>query len=130
MYPEYEIFGLKLPTWGTMVAIGVLALVAVMFYYFKKEKLNDNKIDRLLILTAISGLVMYLFAMFFDALWHNLKEYHETGVFKWEWWGVIICWIYLQKKRADCYRDTIFLLLNYIPEEYRTIFLRNIELYA
>lgn len=123
MYPEYEIFGLKLPTWGTMVAIGVLALVAVMFYYFKKEKLNDNKIDRLLILTALSGLIMYLFAMFFDALWHNLKEYHETGVFKWEWWGVTFSgglvgalltyfigyWFLFKKERYN-----VFHYLNYI----------------
>ncbi len=88
MYPEYKLFGLKLPTWGTMVAIGVLCLVGVMFYFFKKEKISDAKIDRLLILTALSGLVMYLAAMFFDALWHNIKEYRETGTFVWEWWGV------------------------------------------
>lgn len=88
MYPEYKLFGFTLPTWGTMVAIGVLCLVGVMFYYFKKEKISDAKIDRLLILTALSGLMMFIAAKFFDSLWHNIAEYRKTGTFTWEWWGV------------------------------------------
>lgn len=88
MCPDYKIFGMVLPSWGTMVAIGVIFLVLVMFYYFKREKISDPKIDRLLVLTALSGLVMYLSASFFDALWHNIKNYRETGIFRWTWWGV------------------------------------------
>lgn len=88
MHPEFNIFGLTIPAWGTMVAIGVLALVGVMFYYFNKYKISDFNIDRLIMLTALSGLTMYLAASFFDSLWHNLDVWRETGVFKWEWWGV------------------------------------------
>lgn len=86
---EYFDFGFfKIPAWGTMVAIGVLFLVGTMFYFFKKNKVSDANVDRLILLTAFGGLIMYFSAMFFDALWHNIDVWQNTGVFKWEWWGV------------------------------------------
>lgn len=86
---EYFDFGFfKIPAWGTMVAIGVLFLVGTMFYFFKKNKVSDANVDRLILLTAFGGLIMYFSAMFFDALWHNIDKWQATGVFKWEWWGV------------------------------------------
>lgn len=88
MYPEINIFGLEIPSYGVMISIGVLCLIGVMFYYFRKEKISDSKIDRLLMCTAIGGLMMYVSALFFDALWHNLDTFHKTGVFQWEWWGI------------------------------------------
>jgi len=88
MYPEIDIFGINIPSYGLMISIGVVCMVLVMFYYFRKIKLNDALIDRLIIATAIGGLMMYFSAMFFDALWHNLDTWHETGKFTWEWWGI------------------------------------------
>ena len=36
----------------------------------------------------LAGGMFALSAAFFDALWHNISEYKETGVFIWEWWGI------------------------------------------
>lgn len=88
MHPYIEIFGHKIPAYGTMIGIGVLCLAGLMVYYFYKYKTTDKNIDRLIILTALSGMVMYLSAAFFDALWHNLDTWRETGTFTWKWWGI------------------------------------------
>lgn len=88
MYPVFNIFGIEIPAYGAMVSIGVLCLVGVMFYFFKKNNVSDAKIDRLIVCTAIGGFAMYLSAAFFDALWHNLENWHQTGVFTWEWYGI------------------------------------------
>lgn len=115
MYPEINIFGITIPSYGLMISIGVVMMVLVMFYYFKKINLDDKSIDRLIIATAIGGFFMYLSAMFFDALWHNLDTWHKTGKFVWEWWGItfsgglvggviayfIAYWFFFKKERYN-----------------------------
>lgn len=88
MLPYIEIFGHKIPGYGAMIGIGALCLAGIMVFYFYKYKTSDMSIDILIILTAISGMVMYLSAAFFDALWHNLDHWHETGEWQWEWYGI------------------------------------------
>ena len=117
MYDTFNIFGIEVAAWGSMVALGVLALVGVAFYFFYKYNFSDKKIDTLVILTATCGMVMYASAAFFDALWHNIDVWRETGKFTWGWWGItfsgglvggIICyfvlfWIFFKKERHNIF---------------------------
>lgn len=88
MYPYINIFGRDIPGYGLMIGIGILCLAGTLLYFLYKYKVPDKKIDRIIILTALSGLFMYLSAAFFDALWHNIDNYRETGVFEWKWYGI------------------------------------------
>ena len=84
MLEEINVFNLfTIPGYGLMLSIGVLGLILVMFYRFKKYNVPNNSVDRLLIICAISGLMMYLSASFFDDLWHTIANYQQTG--EWEW---------------------------------------------
>lgn len=88
MLPEINIFGLKLPMFGIMISIGVLCFTFLSIRLFRKAGASEEKIDKLIITVALAGGMFALSAAFFDALWHNISEYKETGVFIWEWWGI------------------------------------------
>lgn len=80
MHDEINIFGiLKLPTFGLMIAIGVLFLIFLLFYYLRKYKVPESKIDTIFIIGAISGMMFALGAYFFDALWHGIAIAKEEG---------------------------------------------------
>lgn len=80
MHDEINIFGLfKLPTFGLMIAIGVLFLIFLLFYYLRKYKVPESKIDTIFIIGAISGMMFALGAYFFDALWHGIAIARENG---------------------------------------------------
>lgn len=117
MHDTFNIFGMEVPAWGSMVSLGVLGLIGVMFYFFYKYNFTDKKIDTLVILIATCGMVMYVSAAFFDALWHNIDMWRQTGEFKWEWWGItfsgglvggVICYfilffIFFKKERYNIF---------------------------
>lgn len=117
MHDTFNIFGFELPAWGAMVSLGVLCLIGVLFYFFYKYKFTDKKIDTFVILVAICGITMYVSAAFFDALWHNIDMWRQTGEFTWEWWGItfsggllgaIICyfilfWLFFKKERHNIF---------------------------
>ena len=88
MLPEINIFGLELPMFGIMISIGVLCFTFLSIRLFRKAGASEEKIDRLIITVALAGGMFALSAAFFDALWHNISEYKETGIFIWEWWGI------------------------------------------
>lgn len=88
MLPEINIFGLELPMFGIMISIGVLCFTFLSIRLFRKAGASEEKIDKLIITVALAGGMFALSAAFFDALWHNISEYKETGVFIWEWWGI------------------------------------------
>ena len=88
MYPIFNIFGKEFPAWGSMVALGIIALVGILFYQFNKYHINNKKIDKLILFIACIGVMFYISAAFFDALWHNIDVWQKTGEFKWEWWGI------------------------------------------
>ena len=88
MLPEINIFGLELPMFGIMIPIGVLCFTFLSIRLFRKAGASEEKIDKLIITVALAGGMFALSAAFFDALWHNISEYKETGVFIWEWWGI------------------------------------------
>ncbi len=80
MHDEINVFGLfKLPTFGVMIAIGVLFLILLLFYYLRKNKVPESKIDSIFIIGAVSGMFFALGAYFFDALWHGIEIAKNTG---------------------------------------------------
>lgn len=89
MKPTIDIFGIvEIPTFGLMIAIGVLCFVLYIIKMFRHHNVPENKIDNLIIICAIGGGMFAAGASFFDALWHNISTFKETGIFNWEWWGI------------------------------------------
>lgn len=80
MHDEIDVFGLfQLPTFGCMIAIGVLFLIFLLFYYLRKYKVPESKIDNIFIIGAISAMMFALGAYFFDALWHGIEIAKTNG---------------------------------------------------
>ncbi len=79
MHDELNFGFFKLPTFGFMIAIGVLFLILLLFYYLRKYKVPETKIDNIFIIGAISGMMFALGAYFFDALWHGIAISREQG---------------------------------------------------
>ncbi len=77
----FEIGGQPIYSWSFMVVIGVLCLTLVFFFRMRKLKIDEKTLDRLIILTAISGLFTYLGASFFDTLWHCISDAMVDGKF-------------------------------------------------
>lgn len=72
-----ERFGIS--TFTIFLAIGLIALVYYFIYVLeKKEGYSRTKTNKFLVLFGISLMVTYLFALFFDALFH----YFESGSFE------------------------------------------------
>ncbi len=58
MFPTIvEVFGIKISTYGVLVAIGVLVAYFLILKYAKREGLNTNHIENTLIFAVIGGLV-------------------------------------------------------------------------
>lgn len=79
----FEVFGQKVYTYSVMITIGVLFCTWIYIFRLKKLNLAENIIDRLIIITIISGLFVYLGAKFFDSLWHALGRAMVDGKIIW-----------------------------------------------
>ena len=89
MCDTINIFGLfTISGYGLMIAIGVVCLATFITYQFRKHRVSEKNIDKLIFLTAFCGLVMYLAASFFDNLWHSIAYYQQYGVWKWIKYGI------------------------------------------
>ena len=89
MCDTINIFGLfTISGYGLMIAIGVLCLAIFITYQFRRHKVSEKNIDKLIFLTAFCGLIMYLSASFFDNLWHSIAYYQQHGVWKWIKYGI------------------------------------------
>lgn len=90
MHDEINVFGLfQIPTFGCMIAIGVLFLIFLLFYYLRKYKVPESKIDTIFIIGAISGMLFALGAYFFDALWHGIEIAKTDGTpFQFDFGGI------------------------------------------
>lgn len=88
MKPELNIFGIEIPTFGLMISIGVLCFVIYILNMFRRKGITEDKIDTLIIICAIAGGMFAGGAALFDALWHNISHFKETGEFVWEWYGI------------------------------------------
>ena len=75
MHPTITIGTLKIDSYTLMMIIGIIACVAVtVFIYKKKEKVDDKTMYSIISTGVLSGMVLYLSAFLFDALFHSIKE--------------------------------------------------------
>ncbi|WP_138204370.1 prolipoprotein diacylglyceryl transferase [Haloimpatiens lingqiaonensis] len=53
----FEVFGIKVYGYGTMIAIGILAAIILLNYRVKKREYNEDKISNMTIIAIISGVL-------------------------------------------------------------------------
>ncbi|WP_035294307.1 prolipoprotein diacylglyceryl transferase [Clostridium sp. KNHs214] len=53
----FEVFGIKVYGYGTMIAIGILAAIILLNYRVKKRGYNEDKISNMAIIAIISGVL-------------------------------------------------------------------------
>lgn len=88
MKPELNLFGIEIPTFGLMIAIGVICFVIIELKLFRKNGASELTIDNLIIVCALAGGMFAIGASVFDSLWHNITQYNITGTWSWKWWGI------------------------------------------
>lgn len=88
MKPELYIFGIEIPTFGLLIAIGVLAFVLVTLKLFRLKGASEETIDTLIIVCALSGGMFAIGASFFDSLWHTITEYKLTKTWDFQMYGI------------------------------------------
>ncbi len=73
---EYEFL------FNLMMIIGIIACLAYIYLKIRKFDINDREWNTLIIISAISGMVFYLSASFFDDLFHYLngEAWGEGGI--------------------------------------------------
>lgn len=75
MYPIITLGTLEIDGYALMMVLGIIACVCVTIYIFKKKENVDNKtLNSILLAGIFSGLVLYVSAYLFDALFHSIKE--------------------------------------------------------
>ena len=75
MYPEINLGGLLIPTYGLMMYIGIVfGLIYVYHAVVIREKISKYTTFRLAICIAIGGIFTYFGAAFFDSLFHSIEE--------------------------------------------------------
>lgn len=89
MCSEIDVFGLfSISGYGLMIAIGVVCLATFITWQCRLNKVSEKLLDKVIFVTAICGLGLYLSASFFDNLWHSIAYYQETGTWKWIQYGI------------------------------------------
>lgn len=74
MHPYIDLGFLKLPAYGFMVFIGLLAFLAVTLFSLKlRERKPTDVLRAVLLVSALSFVAMYLSAGLFDAIFHSIK---------------------------------------------------------
>ncbi|WP_102401632.1 prolipoprotein diacylglyceryl transferase [Haloimpatiens massiliensis] len=53
----FEVFGIKIYGYGTMIAIGILSAIILLNYRIKKRGYNEDKISNMAIIAIISGVL-------------------------------------------------------------------------
>ena len=75
MYPIIDLGLIQIPSYGLMVFVGLIAYVIYLYISLKKiENKDDLTIKQTIIVSALSFVVMYISAAFFDALFHSISE--------------------------------------------------------
>lgn len=88
MLPNITIFGIDIAGYGLMISIGIVFLAIYLIYQLRKYHVSEKKIDKFIIVGAISGAFFYLAASFFDDLWHSIEYYQTYGEWKWVEYGI------------------------------------------
>lgn len=89
MYPAIHIFGFHLPLYGVMAVLGGAAYLAMFFVAVKREQIDRVSKNRLLFLSIIGAVVMYLSALIFNSVFHSIEagELQIGGI---TWLGGIV----------------------------------------
>ena len=75
MLPYINLGFIQIPSYSLMVFLGIVAFGIVAFINLKKlEKKDNDTIWQTLLTAAISLVVMYVSAAFFDSLFHSIEE--------------------------------------------------------
>jgi phosphatidylglycerol:prolipoprotein diacylglycerol transferase len=83
MLPTFHIFGIHIATYALMVFLGVCAYVVTYFCIVEKgEKIDKTTSNRLLFVSLIGVICLYIFAYLFNSLYHSI-ETHEV-----KWGGI------------------------------------------
>lgn len=127
MHDIINLFGvIEIPTFGFMIAIGVLFFVLLLIYLLRKQFVNEYSIDNIIIVGGISGIIFALGAHVFDTLWHSISYMKEFGTpFKMMWseGGItfsgglfcgIICYFIIYPFFMKKERHNIFFYFDYI----------------
>ena len=69
MHDTLKLFGVfSIPTFGTLIATGVLFFVILLIHLLRKNHVNERTIDNIILIGGISGIVFALGAHVFDTL--------------------------------------------------------------
>lgn len=75
MYPVIHIFGIHVAMYSLMAFLGVCAYVTMYFLVVEKgEKLDRTSSNRLLFVSVIGLISLYIFAFLFNSLYHSIEE--------------------------------------------------------
>ena len=90
MYPYLKIGSLNIPLYTVMIVLGVIVGLFIAFFtVYKKEKMTKKTGLIVLIACLIGSLFMFLGAMFFDALFHSIKD-GKIGLYGMTFLGAIV----------------------------------------
>ena len=83
MFPFISFGSLQISTFSLMICVGVVAFILCILHIVEKKENTDRKTTNRILLVSFVGLaLMYLFAFFFNSLFHSI----EKG--KWVWGGI------------------------------------------
>lgn len=85
MFPYISIGSLKLPTYLIMVIIGMISYTIVTLYLLeKKEKYEPKTVNKLLIISVVSFIILYVSALIMNSIFHSIeKGYIVIGGITW-----------------------------------------------
>lgn len=105
MFPFISFGSLQISTFSLMICVGVVAFILCILHIVEKKENTDRKTTNRILLVSFVGLaLMYLFAFFFNSLFHSI----EKG--KWVWGG--ITWL---GGVIGAFPLTVWLLHKYCP---------------
>lgn len=127
MHDTLKLFGVfSIPTFGTLIATGVLFFVILLIHLLRKNNVNERTIDNIILIGGISGIVFALGAHVFDTLWHSISYMKEHGTsfeMLWDQGGVtfsgglfcgIICFFIIYPIFMKTERDKVFFYFDFI----------------
>ena len=73
MYPNF-LNNESISSYTVMIIFGVIGCILVYLYQAKRNKLEKQTKENILIVGIVSGCMMYVGAFLFDAIFHSIKE--------------------------------------------------------
>lgn len=106
MFPRLTIGEIEIPMYSLFVALGAVAYIIYMYIAFTRfEKVTQDTLNRMLVVSIVGFAILGASAYFFDALFHSIEEKKLVmgGI---TWLGGVI----------GAFPATIFLIHKFVPE--------------